>query len=92
MAELNTAAIIALQRHYRFQWEPAQDSYVLLYPEGVVKLSGSAGEILKRVDGKTSADDIVRELELAFPGIDLRGDVTQFLEMAYGNGWIRIDD
>jgi pyrroloquinoline quinone biosynthesis protein D len=92
MAELNITAIIALQRHYRFQWEPAQESFVLLYPEGVVKLSGSAGEILKRVDGKSSADDIVRHLEEAFPGADLRSDVMQFLEVAYGNGWIRTEE
>jgi pyrroloquinoline quinone biosynthesis protein D len=92
MADLNMTSIIALQRHYRFQWEPAQNVYVLLYPEGVVKLSGSAGEILKLVDGKTTADDIVRQLEQAFPGTDLRSDVTQFLETAYGNGWIRTDD
>lgn len=91
MADLDMTTIITLQRHYRFQWEPAQESYVLLYPEGVVKLSGSAGEILKRVDGKTSADDIVRQLEQAFPGADLRHDVTQFLEVAYGNGWIRTE-
>jgi pyrroloquinoline quinone biosynthesis protein D len=92
MADLNTTAIIALQRHYRFQWEPAQESFVLLYPEGVVKLSGSAGEILKRVDGKSSADDIIRRLEEAFPGADLRNDVMQFLEVAYGNGWIRTQE
>ena len=30
------------RRGFRFQWEPAQESYVLLYPEGMVKLNGSA--------------------------------------------------
>ena len=33
---------------FRLQWEPAQDCHVLLYPEGMVKLNGSAGEIIKR--------------------------------------------
>lgn len=80
---------LELQRQYRFQWEPAQDSFVLLYPEGMVKLPGSAGEIMKRVDGQRSAGEIVAELEAAFPGADLRGDVVQFLEVAHGKGWIR---
>ena len=25
-------AVFELSRHYRFQWEPAQQAYVLLYP------------------------------------------------------------
>jgi pyrroloquinoline quinone biosynthesis protein D len=84
------SAIIELERQYRFQWEPAQQSYVLLYPEGMIQLHGSAGEIMKRVDGKSSADDIVRSLEQEFPGVELRQDVAEFLEVAYGKGWIRI--
>ena len=37
----------AIARGFRLQWEPAQNAHVLLYPEGMVKLNGSAGEILK---------------------------------------------
>jgi len=80
---------LELHRQFRFQWEPAQESYVLLYPEGMVKLPGSAGEIMKRVDGSRSLDDIVKDLEAAFPGVDLRADVVEFLEIAHGKGWIR---
>jgi pyrroloquinoline quinone biosynthesis protein D len=78
-----------LQRHFRFQWEPAQLLHVLLYPEGMVKLPGSAGEIMKRVNGSTTVGAIIEDLEQAFPGADLRGDVMQFLEHAHGKGWIR---
>ena len=31
-----------------------------------------------------------QDLQQAFPGVDLRGDVMEFLEVAYGKGWIRI--
>ena len=82
-------AVCVLERQYRFQWEPAQQSFVLLYPEGMIKLSGSAAEIMQRVDGKSSAADIVRGLEQAFPGVDLRQDVLDFLEAASARGWIR---
>lgn len=39
-------SVPALRRGFRFQFEPAQDCHVLLYPEGMVKLNDSAGEIL----------------------------------------------
>jgi pyrroloquinoline quinone biosynthesis protein D len=86
---LPTSVPIELVRQFRFQWEPAQQSHVLLYPEGMVKLPGSAGEIMKRVDGTRSVEQIVDDLQSAFPGVDLRADVVEFLEVAHGKGWIR---
>jgi pyrroloquinoline quinone biosynthesis protein D len=86
---LNDDAVFEIARHYRFQWEPAQQVHVLLYPEGMVKLPGSSGEILKRVNGATTVGEIVADLERAFPGYDLRADVIEFLEHASGKGWIR---
>jgi pyrroloquinoline quinone biosynthesis protein D len=74
---------------YRMQWEQAQQCHVLLYPEGMVKLGGSAGEIMKRVDGKTSIEAILEALEAQFPGVPLAADVYKFLEVAYGNGWLK---
>ena len=62
---------------------------MLLYPEGMVKLPGSAGEIMKRVDGSCSLNQMVAEFAVQFPGVDLRADVVDFLEVAHGNGWIR---
>jgi pyrroloquinoline quinone biosynthesis protein D len=46
--------IYKIAAHHRFQWEKAQDCYVILFPEGMVKLNGSAGEFLKLVDGSNS--------------------------------------
>jgi pyrroloquinoline quinone biosynthesis protein D len=89
-ANITLESIIDLQRQYRFQFEPAQNSYVLLYPEGLIKLEGGAGEIMKRVDGKLSVEGIVQDLQQSFPGAELRQDVIEFLEVAYGRGWIRI--
>jgi pyrroloquinoline quinone biosynthesis protein D len=76
---------------FRFQWEEAQQCHVILYPEGMVKLSPSAGEILKRVDGKRSIAEIVSDLSTQFPGVDLGPDVNKFLEAAHDNGWIRFN-
>ncbi|HNU67108.1 MAG TPA: pyrroloquinoline quinone biosynthesis peptide chaperone PqqD, partial [Methylotenera sp.] len=53
--------IYAIAMHHRFQWEEAQQCYVILFPEGMVKLNGGAGEVLKRVNGKASVADIVAD-------------------------------
>jgi pyrroloquinoline quinone biosynthesis protein D len=90
MSDSGEDPIFELARHYRFQWEPAQNAFVLLYPEGMVKLGGSAGEILKRVDGNSPVSAIVADLERAFPGVDLRRDVTDFLAHAREKGWLRV--
>jgi len=74
---------------FRLQWEEVQDAYVILYPEGMVKLSQSAGETLKRVDGKTSIGDIIKNLEAEFEGADLKDDVLQLFEVSRENGWIK---
>ena len=87
---MSEETVFELARHYRFQWEPAQNAYVLLYPEGMVKLGASAGEILKRVNGASPVSAIIAELERAFPGTDLRGDVIEFLAHAREKGWIRV--
>jgi pyrroloquinoline quinone biosynthesis protein D len=74
---------------YRLQFEPAQDAWVLLYPEGMVKLNAPAAEILRRCDGLRSVEDIVGELERAFARPALTGDVQAFLQQARERGWLR---
>ena len=70
---------IGIAPGYRFQWEEAQQAYVLLYPEGMVKLSPTAGEILKRCDGAATLDTIVADLQCQFPNAELAGDGVHFL-------------
>ena len=78
----------SLSKLYRLQWEKAQNAYVLLYPEGMVKLNESAGEILSRVDGIKSISVITEELEKKFGVSDLAGDVASFVELAVQQGWL----
>ncbi len=85
---MNDEVILEINTIFRFQWEEAQNSYVLLYPEGMVKLSQSAGEIMKRIDGETSIAQIVTNLETTFAGADLREDVMSFIKQATENGWL----
>ncbi len=77
-----------LARLFRMQYEEAQGAWVLLYPEGMVKLNPSAGEILKRCDGERDVNAIVADLEQTFNAQGLEKDVTGFLEIATERGWI----
>jgi pyrroloquinoline quinone biosynthesis protein D len=80
----------ALARGFRLQWEPAQNGHVLLYPEGMVKLNGSAGEILKRCDGVRTVAEIVSDLEAAFATTSLTEDVRHFMNFAVEKRWLEI--
>ncbi len=73
---------------FRLQWEPAQDCHVLLYPEGMVKLNRSAGEILARCDGQRTLQQVVADLEAAFSAQGLRKDVEGFLDIALKQRWV----
>ena len=79
-----------LNRLFRLQWEEVQQCWVLLYPEGMVKLNGSAGEIMKRLDGNTSVAAVISALEHDFDTPDLSGDVLDFLHIAQGQGWVKL--
>jgi pyrroloquinoline quinone biosynthesis protein D len=74
---------------FRLQWEEAQGCHVLLYPEGMVKLNGSAGEIMKRCDGQRTLAEVVADLETAFSAQNLAGDVTGFVALAASKRWLR---
>lgn len=77
-------------RGFRLQWEAAQDCHVLLYPEGMVKLNRSAGEILTRCTGTASIAEIVADLETAFGVTGLQADVDAFLDMARQQRWVEL--
>jgi pyrroloquinoline quinone biosynthesis protein D len=77
-----------IAHHFRLQFEQAQAAWVLLYPEGMVKLSPTAGEIMRRIDGESSVDTLIHNLEAAFPGADLRQDVLDFMKVAHEHGWV----
>jgi len=82
--------VFAIALHHRFQWEEAQQSYVILFPEGMVKLHGGAGEVIKLLDGKASVSDIVAELKAAFPdAANIEADIIGMFDMAYSKAWIR---
>jgi len=77
-----------LSRLYRLQYEPVQSAWVLLYPEGMVKLNDSSAEILRRCNGERSVDAMVAELEILFNAQGIAPQVTDLLQEGMRRGWI----
>jgi pyrroloquinoline quinone biosynthesis protein D len=75
--------------HFRLQWEEMQKAWVLLYPEGMVKLNSSAGEIMQRLDGEKTVQALIDELESSFETSGLTQDVLDFLAIAQRQGWVK---
>jgi pyrroloquinoline quinone biosynthesis protein D len=90
---MDTIAVTAkpvLGKGFRLQWEPAQSAHVLLYPEGMIKLNGSAGEIMKRCDGARTITEITADLERSFATSGLEADVNAFISMAVAKHWLEM--
>jgi len=79
---------LTIAKPFRLQWEAAQNAHVLLYPEGMVKLNQSAGEILKRCDGTRGLDTLIAELEQAFNATGIGAEVRAFVADAHRRGWL----
>ena len=88
--EILYSDVYALAFHHRFQWEEAQQSYVILFPEGMVKLHGGAGEVIKRLDGKVTVSDVIADLKTTFPDADgIEADIIGMFELGVSKGWLR---
>lgn len=87
---LSPGDIMELHPNFHFRWEEPQKAYVLLYPEGIVKLNDTAAEILDTCahGDRTIAEGaalLADRYEL--PRIEV--EIMKFMELAYAKGWIR---
>ena len=81
--------IYKIAAHHRFQWEKAQDCYVILFPEGMVKLNGSAGEVLNLVNGESTVELITEVLSKKFiDAPNISKDIVGMIELALDKSWI----
>ena len=81
--------IYKIAAHHRFQWEEAQQSHVILFPEGMVKLNGSAGEVLSLVDGRNSIDQIIASLKIKFKDVEgIEKDILSMIQFDLDKAWI----
>jgi pyrroloquinoline quinone biosynthesis protein D len=82
--------ILELNPMFLFRWEEAQNAHVLLYPEGLVKLNTSAGEILAVVAETIAVGELLDRFTKTYNNEDIAEDVLAFLEASHERGWIRV--
>ncbi|MFJ8634560.1 pyrroloquinoline quinone biosynthesis peptide chaperone PqqD [Streptomyces sp. NPDC093568] len=69
--------------------DPVRDADLLLLPERVGVLSGSANAVVGLCDGTRAVAEIVEELARRFPGAPVATDVPPFLDRLREEGWLR---
>ena len=65
------------------RWAGNGENRVLVFPEGALRLQGTARAVLERCDGKRTFEQIVQELEAAYTASNaakIRQDASAFLE------------
>ena len=79
---MNQQSVPRLGRGCRLA-DDKERGWILLIPEGVLRLSGPGPHILERCDGVRTVSQIVEELETVFPGAEagrIASETTAFLE------------
>jgi pyrroloquinoline quinone biosynthesis protein D len=77
-----------LARGARYRWDELRGQHQLVYPEGLLVLTGSAAAIVRLCDGRPMGE-IITVLHGQFPGADPGPDVHAFLERLAGKGLVR---
>ena len=88
-AQFDLNRIPTWRQGYRFQFEPAQNAFVILYPEGMIKLNETAGAIGQYIDGEKNVSSIIAEIKQQFGDIaEIDQDVVGYMLVAEQQHWI----
>ncbi|WKX68854.1 pyrroloquinoline quinone biosynthesis peptide chaperone PqqD [Streptomyces sp. XD-27] len=71
------------------RYDHVRDDDLLVLPERVVVLGGSAAAVLRLCDGTREVWEIVEELAESFPGAPVETEVPAFLHRVLEEGWLR---
>lgn len=87
---LSASDIVQLSPMFLMRWEEPQQSHVLLYPEGLVKLNETAAAILGECKEPSSIADIISRLCNLYRVNDIDADVMDFIATSLDKGWLRL--
>lgn len=90
MHNVSTHAIPELAEGLRICWEEEEQAYVLLYPEGMVVLNHSVGDLLQRCDGYLTVEEIIAQMKF---DLRVRFDeqhIQRNIDQVVSCGWLRL--
>ena len=79
----------ALSRSVMLRHDHVREPDLLLLPERVVVLRGTAGSVVRLCDGSRAVPEIVAELGERFPGAPAADEVPAFLSTLRKEGWLQ---
>ncbi|WP_369393119.1 pyrroloquinoline quinone biosynthesis peptide chaperone PqqD [Streptomyces sp. CG1] len=78
-----------LARGVVLRYDPVRGADLLLLPERVVVLDGSAGDVLRLCDGVRDVPGVVTELAVRHhPGAPVAVEIPEFLDRLRKEGWL----
>lgn len=87
--EVNSAWKPVLSRSVVLRHDRVRDTDLLVLPERVVVLKGSAGSVLRLCDGANDVRAIVAMLAAQHPGAPVADEVPVFLGRLRAEGWLK---
>ncbi|WP_329075205.1 pyrroloquinoline quinone biosynthesis peptide chaperone PqqD [Streptomyces niveus] len=78
-----------LSRSVVLRHDRVRDTDLLVLPERVVVLQGSAGSVLRLCDGANDVGAIVATLAAQHPGAPVADEVPSFLGRLRAEGWLK---
>ena len=88
MRPIKPAMVPRVALKARLQWDESRQRYVLLYPEGLVALNSTAGEILGLCDGVRSVGEVVETLRQRYTSREIEQDVVTMLQRLAAKGLV----
>ena len=92
MTKADMQARYRLAPGHRLQWEAAQQAWVILYPEGMIRLNDSAADVLRRCDGLKTLQAVITEVEADYEQAGLVDDIVSLLSAARADGWLHEEE
>lgn len=80
--------IVEMSPLFLMRWEEPQQSHLLLYPEGMVKLNDTAAAILGQCKSPSRVSEIVERLCNLYRVNDIEEDVMEFIATSLEKGWL----
>jgi pyrroloquinoline quinone biosynthesis protein D len=90
-ARLNVGDAVQLNPMYQYRWEEPQQAYILLYPEGLVKLNDTAAAVLGYCLTSRTVSEVIDALTATYDATGIEEDVIEFLQDCAAKGWIRVN-
>lgn len=88
---VSLGSLIRLSPGVRLQFEKAQSCFVLLYPEGMMKLNDESAAVLQCCKDVVKVSDLITSLVEEYDGDDISTDVMRLIDFLVAERLVRVE-